>query len=132
MKCFTTSISRSCQTVEHQQISLQKAEKEIFGFDHAEVAAALMRSWEFPEAIIEPIEFQFHPMESGEYKKTSCMLHLSRWICASIGGAPGTFAWAFELDSSVFEVLGCSEEIVMELILESKEELDRKEDLLKL
>ncbi len=118
--------------VSNQQITLQEAEQKVFGFDHAQVAAALMRSWEFPEEIIEPIECQFEINNAHVYKYEACMLHLSRWVCASIGGAPGTSAWAFSLDESVFEVLECSEQIAMQLILESKDELMKKEDLLKL
>lgn len=118
--------------VERDHLTLQKAEWRVFGFDHARVGAALMRSWEFPEEIVEPVEFQFEPAEAPNYAKLAAMLHLSRWICASIGGAPGTSAWAFSLNSQVFEMLGCSDSIVMELLLESKEELMRKEDLLKL
>lgn len=117
--------------VEEDHMTLQKAEQKILGFDHAQLGAALMRSWKFPDAIIEPIEFQFDPCHAKDFPKLASMLHLSRWICASIAGAPGTFAWAFELDSSVFETLQCSEEIVMQLILESKEELEQKEELLK-
>lgn len=129
---FDHQYAKVLSAVETKQITLQKAEHQVFGFDHAQIGAALMRSWDFPEEIIEPVEFQFDPLGAKNFQKMACMLHLSRWVCASIGGAPGTYAWAFELDENVFEVLGCSQDIAIELILESKDELMRKEELLKL
>lgn len=129
---FHHQYSTVLSTISTQQITLQKAEQQVFGFDHAQVGAALLKSWDFPEEIVEPIEFQFDPEHASKFRKEACMLHLSRWVCASIGGAPGTHAWAFELREPVFEILNCAPDIAMELILDSKEELMRREDLLKL
>ena len=124
--------SEVLDSIEEKQITLQEAEKKMFGYDHAEIGAALLRSWEFPESVIQPIEYQFRPNECEQHKKISSMLHLSKWICAGIGGAPGTHAWAFRLDESVFEELKCSESDALQLMLASKEEIQHKKDLLKI
>ena len=36
-------------------------EREVFGVDHAEVAAELLRSWNLPDDVIEPIRHHHHP-----------------------------------------------------------------------
>jgi putative nucleotidyltransferase with HDIG domain len=127
---FGSSYEKVLQMIETRGMTQQSAEIEVFGVDHAQVGAALMRSWGFPEAIVEPVGFQFEPGKAANFIKEASMLHLSRWICASIGGAPGACAWAFRFDSVVLETLSCSHELVMELMLASKDELKRKEDLL--
>lgn len=118
--------------IEKDGMTLQQAECRLFGFDHAQIGAALMQNWNFPDEIVEPIAFQFEPLKARTQLKVAAMLHLSRWICASIGGAPGTAAWAFEINAAVLEMLGCRESIIPELLIESKEALMRKEELLKL
>lgn len=116
--------------VESEKIELRIAEKMVFGFDHAEAGAALLGSWDFPLEIIEPIEFQYEPAKANNYSTYASLLHLSRWIAASIGGAPGKHARAFKFHEDVLESLSIEPEIVMQLMIESKDQLKRKEALL--
>ncbi|MCP4131620.1 MAG: HDOD domain-containing protein [bacterium] len=48
-----------------EKIKLHITEKRVIGIDHCEVSAMLLRRWNFPDKIIEPIEFH-HKKE--EYK----------------------------------------------------------------
>jgi len=43
-------------------IPLHSAEKEILGFDHAEIAALLLEKWDLPEELIHMVEFHHHPL----------------------------------------------------------------------
>jgi len=36
-------------------------EREVFGIDHAEVSAEILKRWELPEEIVEPIRYHHHP-----------------------------------------------------------------------
>jgi putative nucleotidyltransferase with HDIG domain len=118
------------QQVEMEGISLVEGEKRAFGFDHAEAGAALLASWDFPIEIHEAIGCQYAPSRAKSHPMMAAMLHVSRWICAGIGGIPGKHAWAFSLEESVFETLGLSPEAAMELMIDSKEQLKIKESLL--
>ncbi|UCD74237.1 MAG: GGDEF domain-containing protein [Phycisphaerales bacterium] len=48
---------------------LLEAEREAFGFDHAQVGAELARRWRFPDQLVEPILHHDHAnVEPGEYE----------------------------------------------------------------
>ena len=118
--------------IENEQIDLCTAEKEAFGFDHAEAGAVLLKNWDFPNDIVEPIGKQYDPDSAVEHKVYASMLHMARWIAGGIGGAPGKLARAFELKESVFDTLSVETEEAMEMMIECKEQIALKEELLSL
>ena len=129
---FRSQYASVLQRVDSEHIELRVAEKEAFGFDHAEAGAALLQHWDFPDEIVEPIGKQYEPENAVEYPIFASMLHLSRWIAAGVGGAPGKQARAFALKESVFETLSVGPEKAMELMIECKEQIELKEKLLSL
>jgi putative nucleotidyltransferase with HDIG domain len=51
------------------QISLHEAEEKVFEVGHAEVGAALLRSWNFPEDIVVAIAQHHHNTENDVFTK---------------------------------------------------------------
>ncbi|MBW2107689.1 MAG: HDOD domain-containing protein [Deltaproteobacteria bacterium] len=47
------------------QTSFIEAEKEILGFDHAEIAAKVCEKWHFPKSISKPIRYHHNPGHFG-------------------------------------------------------------------
>lgn len=41
-------------------------EREVFGFDHAEVSAELLRRWQLPDSLVEPIRHHHRPNTLGD------------------------------------------------------------------
>lgn len=69
------------------------AERAMLGFTHAEVGAALLRKWNFPVTIIEPVRWQFTPLGSAGYARMACVLHAAKWLRAIVcadGEAPAS------------------------------------------
>ncbi|MCG8528472.1 MAG: HDOD domain-containing protein [Opitutales bacterium] len=129
---FAEEYAEVLSKVEDDHMSLSDAEQEAFGFDHAEVGAVLLRKWDFPEEISLPIEFQFDPVGCKSQKEYASMLHLSRWVCASIAGAPGKHGWAFDLKEEMLDILKLSVEDIYPLMLDVKDKVNEKEDLVAL
>lgn len=50
------------------------------GLTQSEAAALAMRRWLFPEAIVEPIEFQFRPHEAPVHTQMALRLRLGKWL----------------------------------------------------
>lgn len=50
------------------------AEQKIFGFTHGELGAELLKQWKLPPNIWKMVEFQFNPLQGGEYKEDACIL----------------------------------------------------------
>ncbi len=50
------------------------------GLTQSEAAATAMRQWFFPEAIVEPIEYQFRPHEAPVHTQMALRLRLGKWL----------------------------------------------------
>jgi HD-like signal output (HDOD) protein len=57
-----------------------QSETSALGFTNADVAAALLKLWEFPPSIVEPVCRQYAPRDSREEPLLSCLLHVAKWL----------------------------------------------------
>jgi len=55
------------------------AERERFGFDHAEVGAELARRWHFPEAIARGVGGLPRPLDARPASSVAAVAHLAAW-----------------------------------------------------
>ncbi|MBF0588330.1 MAG: HDOD domain-containing protein [Magnetococcales bacterium] len=69
---------------------LYEAEREIMGFNHAELGGALLRHWNLPTGLYLPIACHHMPDEGVEYPIESAIIHLSDVIAHAMAiGASG-------------------------------------------
>ena len=54
-----------------------RAEKEIIGFTHAQVGAEIMRHWQFPEKLREPVEFHHEPRRAERFPLETAIVHIA-------------------------------------------------------
>lgn len=59
---------------------IPEQETAAAGITQTQAAAIAMRHWFFPEAIVEPIEFQFHPHEAPIHTQMALRLRLGKWL----------------------------------------------------
>jgi len=62
-----------------------EAEKQILGFDHAEIAAEICKNWKYPEPLTLAIKYHHNPSRSNE-NQMAFILHLADYI-AILSGA---------------------------------------------
>lgn len=72
----------------HQPIPEQ--ELEAAGVTQAQAAAAVMRHWQFPENVVEPIEFQFSPHQAPIHTQMALRLRLGKWLTHLVLGDEST------------------------------------------
>jgi HD-like signal output (HDOD) protein len=77
----------------------------LLGVTHAEVGAYVLRQWNFPEEIIEPVRCQFEPLDCLAHGKLACLLHVARCIMLSIMNPPKDGEPANEPDPLVATML---------------------------
>ena len=63
-----------------KNIDLYIAEREVFGFDYAQVGAELMREWSLPNSLPEITEFHIEPEKAKEYKLEASVIHIASAI----------------------------------------------------
>ena len=57
-----------------------EAERAALGFTQADAGAALLRHWEFPTPMCEPVRWQYAPRSSAGHTRMACLLHAAKWI----------------------------------------------------
>ena len=60
------------------------SERAIFGFTQAEAGAALLRHWDFPASMVEPVRWQYAPMSSGSRVRITCLLSAAKWLRSTV------------------------------------------------
>ncbi|MDE2416273.1 MAG: HDOD domain-containing protein [Burkholderiales bacterium] len=56
-----------------------KAERRHFGYCYATVGAGYARKWQFPQAMIDALEYQYAPFENNVYEPLAGVIHLAAW-----------------------------------------------------
>lgn len=75
---------RACRL--QRQITWENAEKEVLGYEHAEVGARLLRAWHFSENLVATAEFQHRPNSAPAAALPLLVhLHAGRLVAASMG-----------------------------------------------
>lgn len=55
-------------------------ERRVLGFHNAEAGAALLRLWEFPAVMAEPVRWQYLPSATAAHAQLATLLHLAKWV----------------------------------------------------
>jgi HD-like signal output (HDOD) protein len=67
-------------------------ERALLGFTQAEAGASLLRHWDFPLSMSEPVRWQYFPRSTAGHQRMACLLHAAKWVrsvvCAPAGTLP--------------------------------------------
>ena len=64
-----------------------ESERREFGFTNAEAGEALLRHWEFPRAMCEPVRWQYAPRASATHASMACLLYAAKWVRSAVCAA---------------------------------------------
>ena len=113
-----------------EKTPLHVIEKSILGLDHAEMAALLMKQWNFPPNIIQPVRYHHYPCEcAGEQGYVAMVLNVANVVCHQSGiGQSGNMA--IEKDTEVLGKLELSDQKIVSLAEELESERPRIDEFL--
>lgn len=90
--------------------NLFKVEKEVLGYDHAEVGALLLTEWKLSERLVEMVKYHHQPLKAGDYLEETCIIARADVLVHEMeignSGEPGVP----ELDPRVSEMIPISDE----------------------
>ncbi len=55
-------------------------ERTLLGFTQAEAGASLLRHWDFPLSMSEPVRWQYFPRSTAGHQRMACLLHAAKWV----------------------------------------------------
>jgi len=98
-----------------EELSVPEAERQIIGFDHSEVGAALARQWNLPPLLLECIAWHHAPERAEKHPREAALIHIANSLAQlaevdslDLDDAPpiAAAAWAITgLDSEVVEAV---------------------------
>ncbi len=104
--------------VENGESSFQEAEREVLGFDHAEIGGKIAEKWEFPESIITAIAFHHEPVRAAkEFRVLSELVALSNNLAVMVGYGTGVDGLACRGHGLLLEKLKIGDRDMEELVL---------------
>jgi len=70
------------RTVQGESLPLYLEEREVIGFDHAQVGAELARVWNLPAYLVECIEFHHEPQKAKDFKLETALIHIANAVAS--------------------------------------------------
>jgi len=67
----------SAEFAADKNIELYLAEREIMGFDYAELGARLMQEWHMPESLQQITKFHTEPVKATDFRLETAIVHIS-------------------------------------------------------
>ncbi len=102
--------------VEQEKLSFLEAEKQILDMYHGEIGEFLVRRWNLPERLVEPIAFHHEVEKARKYKKETAIIHLADIIIRALGYGNGGDPWVPGLQDKAWRWLGLDRKDLEELL----------------
>jgi HD-like signal output (HDOD) protein len=100
------------------------AEKEILGFDHAEVMSRAVRFWRYPENQSTAIRYHHYPSRS-EDSELAFIVHLADFVAKEAGFKSEEGALPSEIEPPTLRYLGFQKEDLSSIIAEITESVEK-------
>ena len=85
-------------------------EKEVIGFDHADLGRALAQLWNLPASLEEMIACHHFPLEARQYIVESCIIHIADYVVHSMQLGESGEQYIPPLDNKVCKLTGIPED----------------------
>ncbi len=108
--------------MEDRQVSWAMAEKEIFGYSHADVGAYIAKLWELPDNIEKAI--RYHNTVNGDIDSVTDSVRVANVVARTIGQGVGLEGMSISIDSDITERLVLSREGIEKLCADTALKLE--------
>ncbi len=113
-----------------QELALNKAEQQVFGFDHTQVGAELIRRWKLPVSIQECVEFHHDPTKAKEYPGETAIIHLANSLACMAELETFDEGEMQRIDPAIWQILGLDGEIMHPVVSGAQAQIAEVQSLL--
>lgn len=113
---------QSLKLAADKNIDLYVAERQVLGFDYAQLGAELMREWKLPDSLQNITRFHIEPMKATNYRLETAIIHIASAITKNALSDTPISPETLAVDSMCWEISGLSIEMMGELKLEVDEQ----------
>lgn len=108
---------------------LHKIEKDMFGFDHADVGGALLKLWKIPEHTATAVGFHHRPTKLRNFHVDATVIHVSDIIVHAMQMGNSGEDFAPSLDNNAWEQLGLPESVLSSTLTQLQQQYDEAVEL---
>lgn len=94
---------------------IYEMERELIGFDYAELGAELMLQWSLPESLTETTRFHIAPEKAAKYQLETSIVHLGALLTRSVGGERALNEGGLTVNPLALEIAGLTLEDCIDL-----------------
>ncbi len=95
---------------EMQDVPFEQVERSMFGIDHAEIGANILRRWSFPPAMISAVRWHHEPDSAPKPNTMIDVVHVADVLCLMSGIGVGREGLQYRPSPMACERIGLSEE----------------------
>jgi HD-like signal output (HDOD) protein len=77
LQCAAEAYAPAIQMARDKRLVLRDVEEQMFGFDHATMGGALLKSWHLPAALEQAVEYHHFPRLASRYERDAALLHVA-------------------------------------------------------
>jgi len=92
------------------QCPMLVVERNLLGFDHAEVGGRLLQQWNFPVELVQAVQFHHDPVAAPEHGQLAAYAYLANMIACFMGFGCGHQALAFQGRMEALDLIGTTPE----------------------
>lgn len=115
--------------VKERGISFRDAEKAVIGIDHAEIAALIAESWEFPPRLVSMIK-NHHTPKNFDGPDAS-IIYMADCICMMMGIGVGADGLSYYFYEDIAKDLDISPDVIQEIMVDFSIGMQKVESLVK-
>ncbi len=109
---------------------LFQTERELIGFDYAQVGAELMRVWKLPASLIEAVECHIEPAKAREYPLEAAIVHIAG-VFTTLKDPDSCFGQpTFNVDPTAWQNTDLTEDDLEPIICEADQQVAAVVDML--
>lgn len=82
---FSTEFQEILLAAKQNGKTIYHIEREKLGCTHADVGSWLLAKWNFPDSIVNAVQYHHDPQKAPEYKDLAAVIHLSELFCEMWG-----------------------------------------------
>ncbi|MCP4717121.1 MAG: HDOD domain-containing protein [Deltaproteobacteria bacterium] len=105
--------------------SFLASEREILGFDHAQIASDVCQKWQIPKQLVRAVEYHHRPSGLTANYTLAYIVHAADAIALMSGIGAGMDGMMYQLDDRVMKELELNSEIISMLMVEAAEFVDK-------
>jgi putative nucleotidyltransferase with HDIG domain len=112
------------------ELPVYQAERQIMGFDHAQVGGELARQWKLPPILEECIEFHHDVKDGLHFPKAVALIHIANVIALMAEIKTNDLTDVSPIDPRAWAIIGLGPtEVILTTIQEVEEEIAEAEKL---